>query len=117
MGVGFPLQVGLMQFGQTVFEAFGSIPYHVGSSLAQKSGWRDVDVRLILDDAEWERQELGDPAKPHENAKWMALCLVFSHYGRLMTGLPIDFQIQQTTHANAEFNGPRSALFDYRKGG
>jgi hypothetical protein len=27
-----------------------------------------------------------------------------------MTGLPIDFQIQQQSHANAENDGPRSAL-------
>ena len=40
--------------GREVEHCFGEIPYHVGSSLLGKK-WRDVDVRLILDDAEWER--------------------------------------------------------------
>jgi hypothetical protein len=36
--------------------------------------------------------------------------LAWSMLGRQMTGLPIDFQIQQQTLANDEFDGPRSAL-------
>lgn len=115
MGVGFPAQVALMQFGQLVYDAFGAIPYHVGSSLTQKREWRDVDVRLILDDREYAAQGFGDPEHPHDTPRWLAMCVAFSHYGRMMTGLPIDFQIQQQTKANAEFQGPRSALFDYRK--
>lgn len=114
MGVGFPLQVALMQFGQLVYDAFGSIPYQVGSSLTQKRDWRDVDVRLILSDSQYASQGFGDPEYPHDNPRWMAMCVAFSHYGRQITGLPIDFQIQQQTKANADFPGPRSALFNPR---
>lgn len=109
MGVGMPAMLLLHEFGSQVWAAFGAPPYHVGSSLAQKV-WRDVDVRLILPDAEYAALGLGNPQTPHINGRWVALCLAFSALGRQMTGLPIDFQIQQQSHANAEFSGPRSAL-------
>lgn len=109
MGVGMPSTLKLKEFGSHVWAAFGCPPYHVGSSLAGKA-WRDVDVRLILDDAEYERLGLGDPRRPHVNGKWVALCLAFSELGKAMTGLPVDFQIQQQSLANAEHPGPRSAL-------
>lgn len=111
-GIGMPTTLRFQEFGQRIFDAFGEIPFHVGSSLMHKTGWRDVDVRLILDDEEYERLGLGDPAHPHQNAKWRALVLAFSTLGREMTGLPIDFQIQQRTDANANFKGTRSALYD-----
>lgn len=113
MSVGMPFSLMLQQFGEHVYWAFGSIPYHVGSSLKQKDGWRDVDVRLILDDEEYAELELGDPKRPHDNRRWVALTLAWSAFGRQLTGLPVDFQIQQRTYANDTTKGePRSALFD-----
>lgn len=109
MGVGMPADLKLHEFGSQVWAAFGSMPYHVGSSLAGKV-WRDVDVRLILDDAEYERLGLGDPKNTRSSAKWVALVLAFSALGREMTGLPVDFQIQSQTLANEKYPGPRSAL-------
>lgn len=110
MGVGMPAALYLHEFGSQVWHAFGDMPYHVGSSLSQKSGWRDVDVRLILDDETYAAMGLGDPAHPHQNGKWVALTLAFSELGRKMTGLPVDFQIQQRSYANEHCDGPRSAL-------
>lgn len=110
MGVGMPAHLWLHEFGSQVCFAFGEMPYHVGSSLTLKSGWRDVDVRLILPDDKYDALGLGKPNLPHQNGKWVALCLAFSALGKQMTGLPIDFQIQQQSRANAEFDGPRSAL-------
>lgn len=111
MSVGFPHTLLLHEFGSQVWFAFGDLPYHVGSSLLQKTGWRDVDVRLILSDEEYKAMGLGDPANPHYNGKWVALCLAFSALGKQMTGLPIDFQIQQQTKANEDFKSQmRSAL-------
>lgn len=105
MSVGQPQGMLLNEFGERLFDAFGEVAYHVGSSLNDKTaGWRDVDVRLMLDDETWEKMVLGDPANPHGNRKWRALCIVFSDYGRHLTGLPIDFQLQQRTHANEEFS-------------
>jgi hypothetical protein len=113
MGVGMPTTLLLDEFGYLVWCAFGNYPYHVGSSVFNKT-WRDVDVRLILSDEEYERMELGDPKNPHVNRKWVAMTLAFSALGKTMTGLPIDFQIQQQSDANTTYpqkeNCVRSAL-------
>jgi hypothetical protein len=103
MGVGMPATLLLDEFGYLVWAAFGAYPYHVGSSVLKKQ-WRDVDVRLILDDEEYEALGLGDPKHAHHNAKWASLTLAFSALGKEMTGLPIDFQIQQQTDANATYS-------------
>ena len=110
MGVGMPATLLLEEFGSQVWHAFGKPPYLVGSALTTKSDWRDVDVRLILDDEMYAALSLGAPGRPRQNGKWVALCLAFSALGKQMTGLPIDFQIQQQTHANKAYDGPRSAL-------
>lgn len=103
MGIGMPETLLLDEFGYLVYCALGDYPYHVGSSVFSKV-WRDVDVRLILEDEEYERMGLGDPKHPHANGKWAALVLAFSTLGKSMTGLPIDFQIQQQSLANATYS-------------
>jgi len=103
VGVGMPEALWLNEFGSLVWSAFGEIPYHVGSSLMRKS-WRDVDIRLMLDDDKYEAMGFGNPEHQHRNAKWVAMCMAFSELGRKMTGLPIDFQIQQTTLANKQYS-------------
>lgn len=117
-GVGMPGILYLQEFGEHVHAAFGAVAYHVGSSLRsslrEKQGWRDVDVRLILPDDEYESAGYGDPERTHDNAKWVSTVLAWSAFGRALTGLPIDFQIQQRTHANAKNDGPRSALLVFR---
>jgi len=117
-GIGMPASLYLHDFGQAILEAFGEIPYHVGSSMpgSGRPSWRDVDVRLILPDARYESDGYGDPERPHDSAKWVAMVKAFSLLGRHMTGLPIDFQIQQMTQANKEYGSDqpghaRSALF------
>ncbi len=109
IGVGMPAALYLEEFGSQVWAAFGHPPYLVGSAATSKQ-WRDVDVRLILDDAEYEAIELGDPNYPHQNGKWVSLCLAYSALGKAMTGLPIDFQIQEQTRANALHKGERHAI-------
>lgn len=111
MGVGMPQTIRLQEFGEHVRRAFGHIPYHVGSSLTEKSGWRDVDVRLILDDAEYAAAGYGEPDREHQNPKWVSTILAWSAFGKALTDLPIDFQIQQRSHANAKYPHRRSALF------
>lgn len=111
MGVGMPATIKLHQFGAVVRDAFGEVPYHVGSSVKAKTGWRDVDVRLILSDEDFARI-VGELTVPRcLNARWNALCLAFAALGREMTGLPVDFQIDQQTDANERYGSkPRSAL-------
>ena len=109
--VGMPAGLYLDEFGSKVWDAFGSPPYLVGSALYGCRTPNDVDVRMILDDAEWERWGFGDPTRCHTCGKWVSLCMAFSELGRRMTRLPIDFQIQQQTDANKRNSGKaRSAL-------
>jgi len=111
MSVGFPQTVWLQEFGEFVFQAFGqNVAYHVGSSMNQKDGWRDVDVRVLLEDEDYAAQGYGDPDRQQSNPKWVAMCLAWSAFGQKLTGLPIDFQIQPRSWANAKFNSGRSAL-------
>ncbi len=109
VGVGMPAAMLLEEFGSQVWAAFGEPPYLVGSALKGKE-WRDVDVRLMLDDEKYDEMGLGDPRYPHGNAKWVSLCLAYSALAKALTGLPVDFQIQQTSYANEKFDSPRSAL-------
>lgn len=109
MSVGMPAGILLAKFGIIVRDFFHHPAYHVGSSLDSKD-WRDVDVRLILPDDEFE--ELFGRIKNTSNKKLAAITLAFSALGKEMTGLPIDFQIQPQSWANREFNGRRSALIE-----
>ncbi len=109
VGVGMPHALLLEEFGSHVWSVFGGPPYLVGSALHGKQ-WRDVDVRMVIDDEEYEAWGFGDPDRPHNNEKWVSLCLAYSALGKAHTNLPIDFQIQQQTRANTEHSGPRSAI-------
>ena len=79
----------------------GEVPYLVGSVLDDPN-YRDVDIRLILDDDAFARlSALIDVRR---------LGFVVSLWGQQVTGLRIDFQIQEQTTANEEFKGPRHAI-------
>lgn len=108
-GVGMPAAMYLEEFGSQIWAAFGHPPYLVGTASHGKS-WRDVDVRLILPDDEYAALGLGDPNYPHQSGKWVSLCMAYAALGRSMTGLPIDFQIQEQTRANVLYRGLRIAL-------
>ena len=86
----------------SAFRSHGGV-YLVGSVL-RKPDWRDVDIRVILDDAEYDR--LFPPTtvdRFDENAQWKIICISVSHYLSSITDLPIDFQIQRQTQANARY--------------
>jgi len=90
---------------RVIHDAFGQPPYLVGSAGIGCAGpYRDVDVRLMLDDAEFAAVR---PTQP----RWELLCLAFSAYLSERTGLPVDFQIQRTAEANELHGGkPRNPL-------
>lgn len=99
---------------RVVCEAFDDISYgvyHVGSSL-RRPNWRDVDVRCIVEPDKW-NQMFG---VGYNTPRLLFLNVAISGYLRERTGLPIDFQFQHQTQANADYpsgaNGPhrRSAL-------
>lgn len=104
-----PQGIWLNKFGIIIRDYFGHVPYHVGSSLKSKD-WRDVDVRLILPDGEFEAR-FGQ-IQNYNNPKLAAITLAFCALGKEMTGLPIDFQIQPQSHANEKYPSWRSALLE-----
>lgn len=86
---------------EPIRDAFGTPPYLVGTAATKGNTWRDVDVRLILDDATY----AGQPVEV-----WRLLGLVTSNYLESVTGLPVDFQVQQKTAANELHKGIRNPL-------
>lgn len=105
-----PALLHLNAFGRELHEAFGEYAYLVGSAAVGKI-WRDVDVRLMLPDGEFDAL-FPDHVNPGRcDGKWSLLCAALSELGKLRTGLPIDFQIQRTTEANDLYGGEvRQAL-------
>ena len=86
-------------------EAFGHYPYLVGTAgVGDADAYRDVDVRLMLDDAEF-------AAVCPTQARWELLCLTVSTYLRERTGLPVDFQVQRVREGNERYGDkPRNPL-------
>jgi len=108
--IGAPACFALEQACQHLCEAFGHYGcYQVGSSL-ERPDWRDVDVRYILPDEEFAK--LFPDAGDHWefDPRWLLLTTAISDWLRKQTDLPIDFQFQPQTHANARHNGPRNAV-------
>ncbi|GAA0704850.1 hypothetical protein GCM10010193_69830 [Kitasatospora atroaurantiaca] len=109
IGVGMPAHLHLEAFGREIEDAFGHLPMLVGSSATGKQ-WRDVDVRLILPDDEFDHLFPDHDAPARMDGRWSLLCAAISELGRLRTGLPVDFQIQRMSNANAKYDGVRHAL-------
>jgi hypothetical protein len=108
VGVGMPAALHLEAFGREIDAAFGHLPYLVGTAAVGKI-WRDVDVRLILPDDEFD--QLFPPAEPDQpDGRWGLLCAAISELARVRTGLPVDFQIQRMSVANDRYPGLRLAL-------
>jgi hypothetical protein len=102
--VGSPGFFLLDQASLAVGLAFNSTPYLVGSSV-ERQDWRDVDVRVMLDDDEWERLFPGLAGNPRTNALWSLMCSAMSLILAQATGLPVDFQIQCQSVANELYPG------------
>jgi hypothetical protein len=108
--IGAPEFYNLQCACAVLVQAFGYHLYLVGSSLERKD-FRDVDVRCILDDQEFERLFPGLNGSNYSvNAFWCLMCSAIAEWLSMRTNLPIDFQIQRQSDANAENDGPRNAL-------
>jgi hypothetical protein len=99
----------LDQACRIVNDAFGSCCYLVGSALKRRD-YRDVDVRLILPDEEFAGTFPGIGSSYPANARWSLLCCSISRFLSEASGLPVDFQFQQRTLANAQHDGERHPL-------
>jgi hypothetical protein len=109
IGVGMPAALHLDAFGQSIYDAFGEIPYLVGSAMHTKQ-WRDIDVRLMLPDDAFQAMFPDYTDYNQADPKWALLCAAISELGRVRTGLPIDFQIQPVSDANKRYPKPRNPL-------
>jgi hypothetical protein len=88
-----------------IFRAFGTPPYLVGSAMSRPD-YRDVDLRLILDDERFERMFAG------EQELVLLLNVALSDLIERSAGqrAPIDFQIQSMTEANVPEHGVRNPM-------
>jgi hypothetical protein len=85
--------------------------YLVGSCL-ERVDFRDVDVRTMMTDEAYDKLFPGGESGTESDAFWSLLCESIGAYLTQATGLPVDFQIQRMTEANALHPGPggRNAL-------
>lgn len=88
-----------------VAQLFGYGVYQVGSSL-ERPNFRDVDLRCILSNEEYDMMFAGDD----HGKRVKFLNVVISEWIAARTDLPIDFQFQREAEANAEFKGTRNAV-------
>ena len=100
--IGAPQQFELNQACRVITEAYGYCLYQVGSSLTKRD-FRDVDLRCILDDEEFDKKYPGIRSNHQMDARWSLDCSAISMWLSKRTGLPIDFQFQRMTEANEEF--------------
>lgn len=77
----------------------GCGPYLVGSCM-ERPNFRDVDLRCILDDDEFEKRFGG------QRVRLRLLNAALSEWVTARTGLPIDFQFQSRTEAD-QYKGQR----------
>ena len=107
--IGAPQIFNLQAACAILVAAYGPTLYLVGSSLARRD-FRDVDIRCLLDDADFARRFGPDTRPSHYNPRLAVENAALSEWLAARTRLPIDFQFQPLTEANAKYPGPRSAL-------
>ena len=89
-----------------VEQAFGSECYLVGSC-TERHDYRDVDVRMILNDAKFSALF----GEENRGEFWMLMCVCISEYLAKRTNLPIDFQIQRYSDiSESDWAKPRNWL-------
>jgi len=108
--VGAPAIFLLERECQHLNAAFGGYGvYLVGSSI-ERPDWRDVDLRMILEDEAFATlfPDAGDNWE--FDPRWLFLTVAISRHLSAATGLPIDFQFQPQTHANKRHPKQRQAM-------
>lgn len=102
IGVGMPAMLHLEAFGREINDAFGYLPYLVGSAATGKE-WRDVDVRLMLPDDEFDALFPTHTRPARHDGRWGLICAALSELAKARSGLPVDFQIQRMSWANDHY--------------
>jgi hypothetical protein len=86
-----------------IAEAFGGHTYLVGS-VQESREFRDVDVRTILDDEDFD-------ARFKDELFWGIFCMGITTYLQNVTGLPLDYQVQRRTEANEKHSRENGGTF------
>jgi len=100
--LGVPAAFNLNHECKQIFDAFGHMPFLVGSCITKRD-FRDVDLRLILPDDEFKELFPSGIKTLQFDGRWSLLCVVISEWLSARTGLPIDFQFQKMTDANKQY--------------
>lgn len=91
-------------FGKVVRDAWQEVPYQVGSSLVSGEIPRDIDVRVMISTEDFAQRFPGtNVERRHVCEQWRAQMMVWSDWGRHLTGLNIDFQVEPIEDANERF--------------
>lgn len=108
--VGAPAIFALEQACKPINRAFGHFGCYLVGSALERPDWRDVDVRFIMEDSEFAKlfPDAGDHWEFDD--RWLLLTVAISERLSKVTGLPIDFQFQPQSHANARHSKPRHSL-------
>jgi hypothetical protein len=99
--IGAPEFYELNEACRSIADVFGHHVYLVGSSI-KKRDYRDVDVRCMLPDADFD-SFFGSCQNPSHNPLLSLLTISISAWLKARTGLPIDFQFQRASEANKEY--------------
>lgn len=106
-------QFALDAASEAIHSAYDSYGVFLVGSCLESKDFRDVDVRCILADDEFEALFPKDDTQVLR-PRWQVQCLAVSAWLRTMTGLPVDFQFQKISVANERFKGePRVSLGRY----
>jgi hypothetical protein len=112
--IGAPGFFLLNQACRCVWEAFPEAygVYLVGSSLVRRD-FRDVDLRCIMADEDFEKLFPGAGTNTWLHPRWSLVCSSIAEHLSKASGLPIDFQIQRQSESNRDYpvkEHPRSAV-------
>ncbi len=97
---------------EPIYDGLPTLGIYLVGSVLERPDFRDVDVRAIMMDEDYDRMFPGGDGGTDSDAFWSLLCIGIGAYLSQATGLPIDFQIQRMTEANAMHPGAgnRNAL-------
>lgn len=91
-------------------DAFGPTGTYLVGTAQTGGAFRDVDIRTILDDEEFDR------TFGHAPGLWQVFCFTVGCWLAQQTGLPIDYQVQRRTEANQRYpSGPRNPVGTHRR--
>ena len=114
-GLGGPEHKSLEHALLIVRQAFDTEAFLVGSA-AESGEYRDVDVRIILNDDRF-CEIFGKDIPYGVNPLWSLITTAVSEYLVKRTGLPIDFQIQcRSMVREADWKKPRHPMALFVRG-